>query len=72
MPWQSTLSWENAQKRANILQRIRQFFADRNVVEVETPALSQGTVTDVHLDFLVIVLTKTLLISFYKHRPNFI
>ncbi|MGV2872484.1 elongation factor P--(R)-beta-lysine ligase [Colwellia sp. E150_009] len=52
MPWQSTLSWENAQKRANILQRIRQFFADRNVVEVETPALSQGTVTDVHLDAL--------------------
>ena len=50
MTWQSTTTWQNAQKRANILQQTRQFFADRNVVEVETPALSQGTVTDVYLD----------------------
>jgi lysyl-tRNA synthetase class 2 len=50
MSWQPTLTWEYAQKRAQILQEIRQFFADRNVVEVETPALSQGTVTDMHLD----------------------
>ncbi len=52
MAWQSTLSWQNAQQRAKILQQIRQFFSDRDVIEVETPALSQGTVTDVHLDAL--------------------
>ena len=52
MSWQPTLSWENAQKRARILKRIRQFFSDRDVLEVETPALSLGTVTDVHLDAL--------------------
>jgi len=50
MTWQPTMTWQNAQKRAKILQQIRQFFADRNVIEVETPALSQGTVTDVYLD----------------------
>ena len=50
MTWQTTLTWQNAQKRAQILQQIRQFFAERQVVEVETPALSQGTVTDVYLD----------------------
>ncbi|KGJ94503.1 elongation factor P--(R)-beta-lysine ligase [Colwellia psychrerythraea] len=50
MTWQPTLSWQNAQKRAQILQKLRQFFAERDVVEVETPALSQGTVTDVYLD----------------------
>ncbi|MCJ8297080.1 MAG: elongation factor P--(R)-beta-lysine ligase [Colwellia sp.] len=50
MTWQTTLTWQNAQKRAQILQQIRQFFAEREVVEVETPALSQGTVTDVYLD----------------------
>lgn len=50
MSWQPTLTWEYAQKRAQILQKIRQFFNERNVIEVETPALSQGTVTDVHLD----------------------
>lgn len=52
MSWQPTLTWQNAQKRAQILQQIRQFFSERNVIEVETPALSQGTVTDVHLDAL--------------------
>ena len=50
MPWQPTLTWKNAQKRAVVLQQIRQFFSERKVVEVETPALSQGTVTDVYLD----------------------
>lgn len=50
MSWQPTLTWEYAQKRAEILQKVRQFFSERNVVEVETPALSQGTVTDVHLE----------------------
>jgi len=52
MSWQPTLSWQNAQRRAKILQQIRQFFAERNVTEVETPALSLGTVTDVHLEAL--------------------
>ncbi len=52
MSWQPTLSWKNAQKRAQILQQIRTFFAKRNVVEVETPVLAQGTVTDVYLDAL--------------------
>ena len=50
MSWQPTLTWEYAQKRAQILQEIRQFFFERNVIEVETPALSLGTVTDVHLE----------------------
>lgn len=50
MTWQSTLTWQNAQKRAQILQQIRRFFSERDVVEVETPALSQGTVTDVYLN----------------------
>ena len=52
MNWQPTLTWKNAQKRAHVLRQVRQFFAERNVIEVETPTLSQGTVTDVHLDAL--------------------
>jgi len=50
MSWQPTLTWQFAQQRAEILQRIRKFFADRDVIEVETPALSLGTITDVHLE----------------------
>ena len=52
MSWQSTLSWENAQRRAQIIDVIRSFFKARKVLEIETPALSQSTITDVHLDAL--------------------
>jgi lysyl-tRNA synthetase class 2 len=45
-----SLSWDHAKKRAEILANIRSFFAIRKVIEVETPLLSQGTITDVHLD----------------------
>ncbi|MGJ8678778.1 elongation factor P--(R)-beta-lysine ligase [Paraglaciecola sp.] len=47
--WQPSAAISTLKKRANILQKIRQFFADRNVLEVDTPALSQHTVTDEHL-----------------------
>jgi elongation factor P--(R)-beta-lysine ligase len=48
--FKSTLSWNVAQQRAVVLQQIRTFFLKRNVLEVETPSLAGGTVTDVHLD----------------------
>ncbi len=37
------------QARARMYSQIRQFFAEREVLEVETPILSQAGVTDVHL-----------------------
>ncbi|WP_440874788.1 elongation factor P--(R)-beta-lysine ligase [Thalassotalea sp. PLHSN55] len=50
MTWSSTLSWRNAQQRAELLSSIRSYFDRNSVLEVETPLLSQGTVTDVYLD----------------------
>ncbi|CDG19279.1 elongation factor P--(R)-beta-lysine ligase [Xenorhabdus doucetiae] len=47
--WQPSAPIANLLKRAEILAEIRRFFADRGVLEVETPAMSQATVTDVHL-----------------------
>ncbi|MGV3346826.1 elongation factor P--(R)-beta-lysine ligase [Enterobacteriaceae bacterium LUAb1] len=47
--WQPSAPIANLLKRAKILREIRAFFADRGVLEVETPAMSQATVTDVHL-----------------------
>lgn len=47
--WQPSAPIANLLKRAAILAEIRRFFADRGVLEVETPAMSQATVTDLHL-----------------------
>ncbi len=44
--WQPSASIDNLKKRANIMQQIRNFFADRNVLEVETPLFYESTVTD--------------------------
>ncbi|NQZ23732.1 MAG: elongation factor P--(R)-beta-lysine ligase [Colwellia sp.] len=48
--WSTTISWHDAKARANLIAQIRDFFQDRNVIEVETPSLSVGTVTDPFLD----------------------
>ncbi|MDD7545310.1 elongation factor P--(R)-beta-lysine ligase [Actinobacillus porcinus] len=47
--WQPSASIDNLLKRAKIIRKIRQFFSDRGVLEVETPVLSEFGVTDLHL-----------------------
>ncbi len=47
--WMPTASIEQLQQRAQLLAEIRQFFALRHVLEVDTPAMSHATVTDIHL-----------------------
>jgi lysyl-tRNA synthetase class 2 len=49
--WQPSCSIELLQQRARMLQRIRVFFASRNVLEVETPLLNQASGTDPNLEF---------------------
>jgi len=50
MSWQSSLTWESAKARSEIITNIRLFFEKRQVIEVETPILSSGTITDIHLE----------------------
>lgn len=47
--WQPTASIENLRHRARILAQIREFFAERQVMEVDTPCLASAPVTDPHL-----------------------
>ncbi len=47
--WQPTASIEQLRQRATLIASIRQFFAERDVMEVDTPAMSHATVTDIHL-----------------------
>lgn len=47
--WEPNASIAVLQQRAGIIQNIRQFFIDHNVLEVETPALAACTVTDPYI-----------------------
>lgn len=47
--WRPTASIEAIKEKSRVLAQIRDFFASREVIEVDTPILSHYTVTDVHL-----------------------
>ena len=48
--WQATAPIENLRKRADIFARIRRFFSERNVMEVETPLMTAAAVSDPYID----------------------
>lgn len=56
--WQPTAAWPEIRRRAALLAQVREFFSQRQLLEVETPLLSADTVVDRHLDPLVCVLPK--------------
>ncbi|WP_249978856.1 EF-P lysine aminoacylase EpmA [Vreelandella olivaria] len=47
--WQPTADMETLRARARLIAKVRAFFVERDVLEVETPILGQGGSTDVHL-----------------------
>lgn len=47
--WQPTANLHTLRARAAIIDSIRAFFKERNVLEVDTPLLSHATVTDPHI-----------------------
>ena len=50
--WRPGASLDLLRRRARLLARVRAFFADRLVMEVETPVLAAAGVTDPHLENL--------------------
>ncbi|MGQ0586253.1 MAG: amino acid--tRNA ligase-related protein, partial [Gammaproteobacteria bacterium] len=50
--WQPSASIETLRARAELLARIRTFFAARAVLEVDTPVLSAHATVDFHIDSL--------------------
>ena len=50
--WQPTASMEMLRTRAQLLHNIRQFFWQRDVLEVDTQALSLASISDPHIEVL--------------------
>ena len=50
--WQPTCTVEALHARAEILHLVRRFFAERDVVEVQTPTLGRTSVSDVEIESL--------------------
>lgn len=50
MTWSPSASIELIRARAKLYQRIRHFFAERAVMEVDVPVLSAATITDPYID----------------------
>lgn len=48
--WRPSATLQALTARAEIMRRIRDWFHQRNVVEVETPLLVSGATTDAHID----------------------
>lgn len=47
--WMPSAKIINLKKRSIILSKIRNFFLERNIIEVDTPSMSQTTVTDINI-----------------------
>ena len=71
MDWQPSATLRALQMRAAVLGRIRSFFAERDVLEVETPALSAAAVTDLQLESFQIQVGDTGSAMYLQTSPEF-
>lgn len=70
-PWRPTAPLHHLQQRAQILQTIRAFFAERNVLEVETPLLGQTSASDPFINSLSLILPGGKNPSYLQTSPEF-
>ena len=54
MSWQPSSDIAVLQEKAQVLQKIRDFFIQRDVLEVSTPIISSAANTDVHIDSITV------------------
>ncbi len=53
-PWRPAVSLDRLEQRAALYRRVRAFFAQRRVLEVETPLLSAAAPNDCWLESMVV------------------
>lgn len=72
MTWRPSSPVETARRRARMLDLARDFFAARQVLEVDTPTLSRAAVSDPHIESLELRLQLHRKTTYYLHTsPEF-
>ena len=71
MSWQPTAALGALRERASMLAAARRFFAERGVLEVETPIVSGAAVTDPHIESLVTQLRGRTDPAYLASSPEF-
>ncbi len=69
--WRPTASLSVLRDRARMLAQLRRFFAARGVLEVETPVLSAGAVSDPHIESLTTLVAGVVHPFFLSTSPEF-
>ncbi|MBN9286615.1 MAG: EF-P lysine aminoacylase GenX [Gammaproteobacteria bacterium 39-13] len=71
MMWKPSASLAVLSERAKFLQAIRSFFAEQGVMEVDTPLLSQSTVTAPHLQSFAILCENAKQARYLQTSPEY-
>ncbi|MCA9214691.1 MAG: EF-P lysine aminoacylase GenX [Planctomycetales bacterium] len=66
-----TASIENLTRRSHLLQRVREFFLERDFLEVDTPVLSRDTVVDCYIDPISVTLGNSAEKFWLQTSPEF-
>lgn len=69
--WQPSASLTRLKQRADFLGAIRQFFANRQVMEVDTPLLCQGVATDPGLQAFSVQVSSKPLFRYLQTSPEY-
>jgi len=69
--WRPTASLAALQRRARMLAQVRDFFASRGVLEVETPVLSAGAVSDPQIESLATRIAGMTASSYLSTSPEY-
>lgn len=69
--WQPTSAFSDLKRRAEMLRGIREFFAARGVLEVETPMLSRAAVSDPQIESLSTQISGEPMRHFLSTSPEY-
>jgi lysyl-tRNA synthetase class 2 len=69
--WRPSATVDRLRLRARLLDEVRAFFAERGVLEVETPLLSRTTVTDPHLHSFGVRDDQSRAVGYLQTSPEF-